>query len=55
MQSGAVRRRTQQGDGNSAMRRICFAISNRELSTIVSNRFHSYKLEIIPTGEFLRG
>jgi len=29
--------------------------SNRELSTIVSNASHSYKLEITPTGEFLRG
>jgi len=29
--------------------------SNRELSTILSNAPHSYKLEIIRTGEFLRG
>ena len=29
--------------------------SNRELSTIVSHGPHSYKLEIIRTGEFLRG
>jgi len=29
--------------------------SNRELSTIVSNASHSYKLEIIRTGEFPRG
>jgi hypothetical protein len=29
--------------------------SNRELSTIVSNSSRSYKLEIITTGEFLRG
>ena len=29
--------------------------SNRELSTIVSSASHSYKLEIIRPGEFLRG
>jgi hypothetical protein len=34
---------------------LCKASSNRELSTILSNASHSYKLEIIRTGEFLRG
>jgi hypothetical protein len=45
--------------GASAPRRtprgICSALSNRELSTIVSDGSHSHKLEIIRTGEFLRG